>query len=56
MGLQSPTEQKTQLSVQKLNNNTTLCADSIPVELLKHGEEVMNKIHKLVGIYRRKKE
>jgi len=51
MGIQAPTKQRTQLAVQKLNNNTALGTHSIPVELLKHGgEEVMNKIHKLVGI------
>jgi hypothetical protein len=50
MGIQAPTKQKTQLAIQKLNDNTATGTHSLPVELLKHGGEVLNEIHKLTGI------
>jgi hypothetical protein len=41
--------QQAQLAIEMLNNNEALGMDSIPAELLRHGgEEVINKIHRLV--------
>jgi len=50
MGIQAPTEQETERVLQKLNSNKTVGTDGIPAELKHRGEEVRNKIHKLVGI------
>lgn len=57
MGMQAPTKQETKLALQKLNSNKELGIDVIPAELLKHrGQEVINKIHRLVGIMLEKRE
>jgi hypothetical protein len=51
MAIQAPTKQEIQLAIQKLNNNRAPGIDAISAELLKpRGEDVMNKIHKFVGI------
>jgi hypothetical protein len=50
MGIQAPTEQETERTLQKLSGNKAVGTDGIPAELKHRGEEVMNKIHKLVGI------
>ena len=50
MGIQAPTGQETQLALQKLNSNNAVGIDGIPAELKHRREEVINKIHKLVGI------
>jgi len=49
MGIRAPTEQETEWALQKLNSNKAVGTDGIPAEL-KHRGEVLNKIHKLVGI------
>jgi hypothetical protein len=50
MGIQAPTEQKTQLVLQKLHSNKAVGIDGIPAELKHRGEEVINKIHTLVSM------
>jgi hypothetical protein len=49
-GIQAPTGPETQLALQKLNSNNAVGIDGIPAELKHRGKEVINKIHKLVGI------
>jgi hypothetical protein len=41
MGIQPPTEQETQLALQKLHSNKAVDMDGIPVELKHRGEEVI---------------
>ena len=50
MAIQAPTKQEIQLAIQKLNINKAPGIDGILAELLKPREEVINKIHKFVGI------
>jgi hypothetical protein len=49
MGIQAPTKLEDQLTIETLNSNKALGMDGVPAELLRHGgEEVINKIHRLV--------
>jgi hypothetical protein len=51
MAIQAPTKQEIQLAIQKLNNKKAPGIDGISAELRKpRGVEVINKIHKFVGI------
>ena len=50
MAIQAPMKQEIQLAIHKLNNNKAPSIDGISAELLKPKGEVMNKIHKFVGI------
>jgi hypothetical protein len=59
MGIQAPTKLEAQLAIETLNSNEALGMDGISAELLRHGgEEVVNKIHRLVvkSMGERKKE
>jgi hypothetical protein len=51
LGIQAPTKQETQLTIEKLSNNNALGTGGIPAKLRGHGgQEVINKIQKLMGI------
>jgi hypothetical protein len=51
MGIQAPTKQETQLAIEKLSDNKALGTGGIPAKLRGHGgQEVINKIQKLMGI------
>jgi len=48
MGIQAPTKPEAQLAIETLSSNESLGMDGIPAELRHGGEEVINKLHRLV--------